>query len=314
MRYSRPKASGGRGGGRREGGFGGAGLRALPPVRRNGVELLEHLADTLQCSRRAAKSLLDDRLVWVNGRRIWMARHLLQTRDVVELSPGAAEAIAPAVQHGAGKGAAAAHPPIRLLLEDALFLVANKPPRLLTNGAKSLETRLKEQLGLPGLRAVHRLDKDTTGCVLFAKTEEARRALIAEFEEGRIRKLYHALVAGVMSEPTVDIRERIEGQTAVSHVRQVSVRMKPPRCAHVTVGIETGRTHQIRIHLQQAGHPVLGDRQYFSARSPDFQAVPRQMLHAAELRFEHPVTHQPLRAQAPLPADFRLWMKRLELD
>ena len=277
------------------------GLRSLPPVRRNGTELLDHLAEHLGLSRRGAKNLLDDRLVFVNGRRIWMARHLLQTRDAIEVL---AEAVAP-------KPAAAAL--VRILADDPLFLVADKPPRLLTTGEKSLEVRLRGQLDLPALRAVHRLDKDTSGCVLFAKTEEARLALVAQFEEGRVRKLYHALVAGVLDPPQQDIRAPVDHLPAVSHVRQVSAQPRPPRCAHLTVAIETGRTHQIRIHLQSIGHPVLGDRQYFSSRAPEFAEVPRQMLHASDLRFVHPATGKPVAAAAPLPRDFKDWLRNLRL-
>lgn len=276
-------------------------LRRLPPVRRNGTELLDHLAEHLALSRRAAKTLLDERMVFVNGRRIWMAKHLLQNRDVVEVLP---DALASRQQASA---------PIRILLDDPQFLVADKPPRLLTTGEKSLETRLQDQLALPALRAVHRLDKDTSGCVLFAKNEEARLALVAQFEEGRIRKLYHALVAGNLPEPQMDIRQHVDHLPAVSHVRQVSAQTRPPRCAHVTVSIETGRTHQIRIHLHHIGDPVLGDRQYFSARSADFPEVPRQMLHASELRFPHPASGKPVTAAAALPKDFRDWMRTLRL-
>ncbi len=276
-------------------------LRRLPPVRRNGIPLLDHLAECLGLSRRAAKTLLDDRQVFVNGRRIWMAKHLLQTRDAVELLP---DAVAPKSDQAAT---------VRLLVDEPTFLVADKPPRLLTVGDKSLEVRLRDQLGLPGLRAVHRLDKDTSGCVLFAKDEETRRKLVAQFEEGRVRKLYHALVAGNLAEPQMDVRVPVDHLPAVSHVRQVAAQTKPPRAAHLTVAIETGRTHQIRIHLHHLGHPVLGDRQYFNARSGDFPEVPRQMLHASELRFAHPATGKPVCAAAPLPRDFRDWLRLLRL-
>jgi 23S rRNA pseudouridine1911/1915/1917 synthase len=276
-------------------------LRRLPPVRRNGIPLLDHLAECLGLSRRAAKTLLDDRQVFVNGRRIWMAKHLLQTRDAVELLP---DAVAPKSDQAAT---------VRLLVDEPTFLVADKPPRLLTVGDKSLEVRLRDQLGLPGLRAVHRLDKDTSGCVLFAKDEETRRKLVAQFEESRVRKLYHALVAGNLAEPQMDVRVPVDHLPAVSHVRQVAAQTKPPRAAHLTVAIETGRTHQIRIHLHHLGHPVLGDRQYFNARSGDFPEVPRQMLHASELRFAHPATGKPVCAAAPLPRDFRDWLRLLRL-
>lgn len=278
------------------------GLRRLPPVWRNGTPLLDYLAGALALSRRAAKALLDDRRVFVNGRRIWMARHLLQTRDVIELLPAA------------GDAAAAAATPIRLVWDDPRLLVANKPPGLLTNGEHSLESRLRDQLGLPTLRAVHRLDRDTSGCVLFAKEEEIRRALVAQFEEGRVHKIYHALVAGHLPEPQMEIRRPVEHLPAVTRVREVSRRSRPPRCAHLIISLETGRTHQIRIHLQHVGNPILGDRQYFNARSAEFPDVPRQMLHAFELRLTHPQTGEPVAARAPLPPDFRHWMKRLGLD
>ena len=275
-------------------------LRRLPPVRRNGTPLLDHLAECLELSRRGAKNLLDERLVFVNGRRIWMARHLLQTRDVVELLPTATVRTAPAA-------------PIRLLVDDSLFVVADKPPQLLTTGERSLETRLREQLGVPALRAVHRLDKDTSGCVLLAKDDATRRALVAQFAAGTVRKLYHALIAGNLPEPQMEIRAAVDNLTAVSRVRQVSFQSAPPRCAHVTVLIETGRTHQIRIHLQHVGTPVLGDRQYFGSRSAAFSAVPRQMLHAHELRFNHPTGGRPVVAVSPLPPDFRQWLRHLRL-
>ena len=276
-------------------------LRRLPPIRRNGTELLDHLAEHLSLSRRGAKTLLDERLVFVNGRRIWMAKHLLQNRDVVEVL---GDALTLRQQ---------ANTPVRILIDDPLFLVADKPPRILTTGEKSLEIRLRDQLALPDLRAVHRLDKDTSGCVLFAKTDAARKTLVTQFEEGRIRKLYHALVVGNLPAPTLDIRLQVDHLPAISHVRQVSAQTKTPRCAHVTVSIETGRTHQIRIHLHHIGDPVLGDRQYFNARSADFPEIPRQMLHASELRFVHPGTAKPLTAASPLPKDFRDWLHILRL-
>lgn len=277
-------------------------LHRLPPVRRNGTFLLDHLVDHLGVSRRAAKTLLDDRMAFVNGRRIWMAKHLLQTRDVVELLP---DAIAPKKT--------GAPTPVRLLIDDPAFLVADKPPRLLATGEKSLEVRLRDQLGLPTLRAVHRLDKDTSGCLLFAKNDEARRTLIAQFEKGQVVKIYHALVAGNLPAKEMDIRTRVDNLPAVSHARQVSAQIKPPRCAHVIVSIDTGRTHQIRIHLHHIGDPILGDRQYFSPLSAAFPEVPRQMLHAYELRFQHPVSGKLVTAISPLPKDFREWMRTLRL-
>ncbi|NLB65582.1 MAG: RluA family pseudouridine synthase [Lentisphaerae bacterium] len=278
-----------------------ASLRRLPPVRRNGTPLLDHLAETLSLSRRAAKALLDERVVLVNGRRVWMARHLLQIRDIVEVPHAPPAKTAPAKQ------------PLHVLLDDPHFVVADKPPRLLSTGADSLETRLRQQLNLPDLRAVHRLDRDTSGCLLLAKTETARQDLIAQFADNQVRKIYHALVAGHLPETEMEVRAKINQQSALSHFRQVSAQPRPPRCAHVIASIDTGRTHQIRIHLQRVGCPILGDRQYFSASSAAFPDVPRQMLHAASLRFPHPRTGQAVAVASPLPRDFRDWMRNLRL-
>jgi len=100
------------------------------------------------------------------------------------------------------------------------------------------------------------------------------------------------------------------GKEAVTYWQKI---MDFGRLALLSVQPVTGRTHQIRIHLQHIGDPVLGDRQYFSPLSADFPDVPRQMLHASELRFLHPATGKPVSAAAPLPRDFRDWLHTLRL-
>lgn len=324
----------GRGGGGANGGgaaerAGRGLLRQLGRVRRDGTELLEYLVEEVGrgVSRRAVKGLLDDRLVFVNGRRIWMAKHLLQCRDVVEVHVDGLRRLEGGAVRGAEKGKGAdekearkvvAGPAvIKILAEGDGWLVADKPARMLTVGERSLEVRLKEQLGEAGagVRAVHRLDRDTSGCVLFAKTAEARAELIRAFEEGTVRKVYHALVAGVPKERQMEVRRMIDGLPAVSHIRVLSMqqggRDKGSGVAHVAVSIETGRTHQIRLHLRQTGTPVLGDKEHFSAVSEEFRAVGRQMLHAYGLRF--PWKGREVAVTSPLPRDFRETMRLLRL-
>ncbi|MBQ9343820.1 MAG: RluA family pseudouridine synthase [Kiritimatiellae bacterium] len=308
-------------------------LKQLGRVRQNGTELLEFLVEQVGkgVSRRAVKGLLDDRLVFVNGRRIWMAKHLLQTRDVVEVHVDGLRRLQPSPAAGKGRTArnggkgepttratAGKAVKIRILAEGDGWLVVDKPPRMLTVGEKSLEMRLKEQLGEAGegVRAVHRLDRDTSGCVLFAKTAEARAELIKEFAAGQVRKVYHALVAGIPEERQTEVRKLIDGLPAVSHVRVLSARRGSRRdeegaAAHVAVAIETGRTHQIRIHLRQLGCPVLGDKEHFLEVSERFRGVGRQMLHAYGLRFRW--HGQGVAVTAPLPRDFRELMRALGL-
>ena len=142
---------------------------------------------------------------------------------------------------------------------------------------------------------------------------DGNRLTLELTESVLLHDMQAAVGKAMMTGTQMDIRLHLDHLPAVSHVRQVAAQTKPPRCAHLTVAIETGRTHQIRIHLHHVGTPVLGDRQYFSARSGDFPEVPRQMLHASELRFAHPQTGKPVSASAPLPRDFRDWMRTLRL-
>ena len=260
--------------------------------------LLAFLAEAFGCSGRAAKRWLDARRVLVNGRRVWMARHPLQPGDRVEMH----DAPAP------GREA-----PLPVLYEDPDVLVVDKPAGLLSNGSRSVESRLRTLRGEPALTAAHRLDRDTTGCLLFARSDAAREALINAFRAGRVEKDYEALVAGRADRLPREILRPIEGRSARTRVR---VLRAGHRASRLRLRIDTGRTHQIRRHLVDEGCPVLGDRAYGTARSlpPDLRAVPRPMLHALRLAFPHPVTGVRVEAEAPLPADFRDWLARLGLD
>jgi RluA family pseudouridine synthase len=270
---------------------------AAPPA---GIPLIDFLALRLDLSRRKAKAILDERRAFVNGHRVWMAHHRLKTGDRVEFAP------AP----DAGPAAPAAAP--RALYRDDRYQVFDKPPSLLTVGRDSLESVVKAMPGQADWRAAHRLDRDTSGCVLFAADRDAFERAVTLFRDRRVHKVYHALVRGAprFTERTVSLP--LDGQPAVSHVRVVDAGRA---AAHVTVVIETGRTHQIRKHLSAIGHPVLGDRAYGTggALAPELRAVPRQMVHAAELAFPHPDTGQPVTARSPLPADFKACMRDLGL-
>ena len=125
-------------------------------------ELVEFLAHHLQTSRKGARCLLDARVVFVNTKRVWMARHVLRTGDEVEVNMPAA-----AASH-AGQ-------PIPLLFQDSICVVANKPSGMLANGPDSLEEQLRSQMRCPELEAVHRLDRDTSGCLLCARTAGSYR-------------------------------------------------------------------------------------------------------------------------------------------
>jgi len=222
--------------------------------------------------------------------------------------------------------------PIPVIYEDDDIIVFDKPPGIVThpapghergtlvNALKAIRPDLQVQPShRPGI--VHRLDKDTSGLLVVAKTEPARLALLEQWQSRSVVKRYTALVHGVV-EPdsgTIDApisrdpRDRTKmavvtwGRPAITHFR-VLERFSCATLLDVT--IETGRTHQIRVHCAFIRHPVVGDQQYGGNRS-FCVPVPRQFLHARYLRFRHPTTGQVIELETPLPWDLRAVLERL---
>jgi 23S rRNA pseudouridine1911/1915/1917 synthase len=260
--------------------------------------LIEFLARKLSVSKKKAKQLLDARVVFINRQRVWMARHPLERGDIVEVQ--------------APQPAAPATATLKILYRDGDFVAIDKPPALLSNGPRSAETLLREQLGLESIEAVHRLDRDTSGCLLFALHAKARDAIIAAFREHELGKTYRALVYGAFPPDVRVMQESVDGKPARTSVRLVS---RSKHASLLELSIETGRTHQIRKHLARQGHPVLGDKVYAIGEvdSDILRRVGRQMLHATELSFVQPITQAPLRIRSPLPADFAQLVTRLKL-
>jgi 23S rRNA pseudouridine1911/1915/1917 synthase len=262
------------------------------------VLLVRFLAARLGLSGKKAKALLDGRHVFVNRRRVWMAHHELQTGDRVEVPR------------------AAPRKPVdlrtRTLFEDDHYVVINKPAGTLANGEGSIEELLRTRLRCPALAAAHRLDRDTSGCLLLAKTPGSLEGAVRLFRERRVRKRYHAIVHGALEGKEQTIKTPLNGQEAVTRIRLLDARKA---ASHLQVAIDTGRTHQIRKHLASIRHPVIGDR-YYGIRLPATRqsiTVGRQMLHASSLDFEHPVTGRRVRAKAPLPRDFRQCLRSFRL-
>lgn len=266
----------------------------------SGQSLQVFLASKLSVSKRAAKNLMDDRKVWVNRKCVWMAHHELRQGDTVEV-PAALKPQNEAPQK------------IRILVEDDHYLVADKPAGLLAVGEGSAEAVLRDQTGIPTLQAVHRLDRDTTGCLLFAKSASDFEAAVAMFKTRRVIKLYHAIVFGTFDRPATTVNQELDGERAVSHIQREAVSKD---ASFLKVRIETGRTHQIRRHLASIRHPVLGDREHGVkfARDPRLLTIPRQMLHASGLEMPHPVlSGKTLKAHSPLPADFRRCLRVFDM-
>jgi len=215
--------------------------------------------------------------------------------------------------------------PLDVLFEDDDLIVINKPADLTVHpGAGQREHTLVNALlshcttlsGIGGKERpgiVHRLDKETSGCLVVAKNDVAHRELSKQFAARTVEKIYLALVAGKLRKPTGVIEENI-GRHPVQRKR-MSVSSKRGRAAKteyrvirssyqaslVECRLHSGRTHQIRVHLHHLGHPVLGDKIYAPRFAKNFH---RQMLHAWKLGFRHPCTGEWRSFEASLPADF----------
>ena len=297
-----------------------AGIAALTVNKPDPKVLQDFLAARFSLSRRTAKAMIDGRNVWVNRQCVWIARFQLRTGDAVEvpeqvvkgaLRQGAlAPAAAGAKTATAAPAASKARRHVRVLWQDDEYLVCDKPSGLVScDDPKSVEAILREQEGVPTLEAVHRLDRDTTGCLMFAKNHAALTAAIELFKTHKVSKTYHAIAAGRFRFAHQVIDTPLDGQTAVSRVTREAA---GEDASFLRVRIETGRTNQIRRHLSSVRCPIVGDRVFGfkNARDPRMMRVPRQMLHASTLVLPHPTEpHAEIKVHSPLPADFRSALK-----
>jgi 23S rRNA pseudouridine1911/1915/1917 synthase len=189
----------------------------------------------------------------------------------------------------------------------------------------TLQDRLVAQFPGGALRAVHRIDRDTSGLVVFARTPEAERRLGSQFRAHTVTRRYLAIVRGQPPESKIEswfIADRGDGrrgsgpagtgQRAVTHVRVLE---SFGDCSLIECHLETGRTHQVRIHLGEAGAPLAGDTLYdrplHGAPAPDPTGAPRIALHAASLGFDHPATGQRMDWESPLPDDLQCVLDRM---
>jgi 23S rRNA pseudouridine1911/1915/1917 synthase len=230
-----------------------------------------------------------------------------------------------------------------IAFQDRHLLVINKPAGLVVhpgagNSAGTLQNALlhfdPKLVQLPRAGIVHRIDKGTTGLLVVARTLEAHTALVRALEGHEIEREYEAVALGVMTgggsveapigrNPVDRLRQAIreDGREAVTHYR---VLHKYRGHTHIRVQLETGRTHQIRVHMAHIHYPLVGDRVYGGrlllpkGASPALidmlRSFKRQALHAAKLAFEHPATGKPVEVTAPLPADMKELLAALSAD
>ncbi len=290
-------------------------LRVDVPAPSSGARLDRFLAGLEEVgSRGAAERLVEEGRVLVDGAARHKSFRVLTGMAVeVDVPPAAERPLA----HDASV-------PFRIAYEDESVVVVDKPAGVVVHPAPgSTEGTLVHALldrGLAGgddpLRpgVVHRLDKDTSGLLVLAKGEPERAALSRALRERRVERTYAALVHGRPAARTGRIeapigrdrgrltRQAVDGvgaRDAVTHFRlQEALR----RFTLLEVHLETGRTHQIRVHLQAVGHPVVGDPVYGAASAPAL-GLDRQFLHAVRLSFPHPRTGDRVELTSPLPAD-----------
>ena len=304
-------------------------LRLEVEPQHAGERLDRFLAERLGQSRNRVQRWLGEGLVRVEGQSP-RAAHRVATGERVEVT-ASPEPDTPAMAPEAGM--------LRILYEDADLVVVDKPAGLVVHpGAGRPSGTLAHRLlqRYPEIQAighprrpgiVHRLDRDTSGALVVARSERAYRSLTADFASRGIGKLYLAIVWGslgplVLDQPIgrhVQDRKRMAvrsgGRAALSEVTPLGLAASG-KVAAVAVRLHTGRTHQIRVHLQQAKHPLLGDPVYGEARwkplPPALRAVardfPRPALHAWVLVLRHPADGTLVRFESPVPADLlELW-------
>ena len=292
----------------------------VPPEAR-GERIDQHLAHAFpDLSRSRLRALIDDGQVTLQGRAVKAAQRLSGGEEIVLTLPPPlpAEPIAEEL-------------PVQFLYQDEDVAVVDKPPGLVVHPAaghaqgtlvNALLFHLKDLGGVGGeLRPgiVHRLDKDTSGCLVVAKHERALTALQAAFKSRAVEKTYLALVHGA---PPDRLRiETLYGRHPVHRKRftgkvkegkpaltEFEVRERFEGAALLEVQLFTGRTHQIRVHLSEAGFPLLGEKVY-GPRKPKGKvgevqaALGRQALHAWRLAFPHPRTGRRIALEAPVPED-----------
>ena len=215
-----------------------------------------------------------------------------------------------------------------VVLEDAALLVIDKPSGVAVHGGSGVSFGVIESLRATRpqakfLELAHRLDRDTSGLLILCKKRSALTELHRMLREGEVNKTYIAVVKGAVARQALELRESLHKYVTAAGERRVSVQeggkpavTKVRRLRNsgdyslLEVELLTGRTHQIRVHLAHAGHPIVGDDKY-----GDFalnrRLKQRLMLHAARLAFEHPVGGEPVRLESPLPPEMRAFVDDL---
>ena len=277
----------------------------------------------INLSRTAIKRLLDEGKILVNGKK-QKPSYKPEVGDIITIEIPEPEEVELKPQDI----------PIDVIYEDKDIIVVNKPKGMVVHPANgnpdgtlvnAILAKCKDSLSgiggeiRPGI--VHRLDKDTSGLLIIAKNDQAHINMSKQIQDRKVIKKYIALVKGVIAENTATIdmpiarstkdRKKMavdpKGKEAITHYK---VLQRYDKYTLLEIKIDTGRTHQIRVHMSYIGHPVVGDMQYSNGKN-EF-GIEGQMLHSKYLEFDHPITGKRLKLEAPLPEYFEQVLKELE--
>ena len=283
-----------------------------------------YISENTEYSRTAVQRLIEENKIIVNGKKE-KASYKVQNGDKIEIEEQPAKEIELKAQDI----------PLEILYEDDDIIVVNKPKGMVVHPANgnpdgtlvnAVMAICKDSLSgiggeiRPGI--VHRLDKNTSGAIIIAKNDKAHINLSEQLKNHEIKKTYIALVRGVVKENNATInmpigrskkdRKKMDvdknGKEAITHFK-VLKRYKD--CTLLEINIETGRTHQIRVHLSHIGYPIIGDEVYSNGKNK--LNIEGQCLHAKSLDFKHPITGKNMHIEAPIPEYFENIIKELDI-
>ena len=290
-----------------------------------GIRIDAYIANEMEeLSRMAVKRLVEENQIKLNGKIVTKISYKVQKDDEIEVN-------IPEIKQVDLK---AQDIPVEVVYEDSDIIVVNKPKGLVVHPANgnwdgtlvnAIMSICKDSLSgiggeiRPGI--VHRLDKDTSGLLIIAKNDKAHIQMSEQIKNREVKKIYYALVRGIVPENEATINMPIgrsnkdrkkmavvkDGKEAITHFK---VLKRFSKYTLLEVKIDTGRTHQIRVHLSEIGYPVVGDEIYSNGKN-EF-GVHGQLLHAKSLDFKHPITGKEMHLEAQLPTEFANILKQLE--
>ena len=292
-------------------------------VKNDGIRLDAFVAENTEFSRTNAQRLIKENKIKINGNSA-KESYKVKIGDLVEIEDEEPKEIELKAQDI----------PIDILYEDNDIIVVNKPKGMVVHPANgnpygtlvnAVMAKCKDSLSgiggeiRPGI--VHRLDKDTSGAIIVAKNDKAHINLSEQIKNHEVEKTYIALVKGIVSENEATINMPIsrstkdrkkmavnkDGKNAITHFKVLE---RFDKYTLLEVKIETGRTHQIRVHLSYIGYPIVGDEVYSNGKNE--WGIKGQCLHAKSLKFKHPITGKEMFIEAPMPEYFRNIIKDLE--